>query len=145
MRIGEKIKLVRQMRGLSQIEMADTLGLSQTGYGNIERNVTDPSLSRLAEIAEILSIDIRDLVHPQADAPPAPVREAAEPPAEPEPAVEQSDETPVELGDFSPEKVRLLEVEVAYLKEINALLRVLASSKPTSGNPKRKASRVRKA
>lgn len=37
MRIGHKIKLLREMRGYSQKAVAKKIEMSTTGYGNIER------------------------------------------------------------------------------------------------------------
>ncbi len=53
---AEKIRLQRLQRGLSQENMADLLNLSTTAYGDIERGKTDLTLSRLAQIANVLGI-----------------------------------------------------------------------------------------
>ncbi|GAB3703985.1 hypothetical protein GCM10027592_34750 [Spirosoma flavus] len=54
--IGEKIRLQRLQRGLSQENMADLLNLSTTAYGDIERGKTDLTLSRLTQIAQALDV-----------------------------------------------------------------------------------------
>ncbi len=51
---GERIRLARLQRGLSQENMADLLGLSTTAYGDIERGKTELTISRLTQIAGIL-------------------------------------------------------------------------------------------
>jgi XRE family transcriptional regulator, regulator of sulfur utilization len=61
-RITEKIRLYRLKRGLSQENMADSLGISTTSYGDIERGKTDLSLSRFFRIAEILEVGIAALM-----------------------------------------------------------------------------------
>lgn len=61
-RITEKIRLYRLKRGLSQENMADSLGISTTSYGDIERGKTDLSLSRFYRIAEILEVGIAALM-----------------------------------------------------------------------------------
>ncbi|GAB2581990.1 helix-turn-helix domain-containing protein [Spirosoma areae] len=53
---AEKIRLERLQRGLSQENMADLLNLSTTAYGDIERGKTDLTLSRLTQIAQVLSV-----------------------------------------------------------------------------------------
>ena len=53
---SERIRLQRLQRGLSQENMADLLGLSTTAYGDIERGKTDLTLSRLAQIAQVLDV-----------------------------------------------------------------------------------------
>ncbi len=56
MKISATIRQIRQQRGYSQEAMADSLGLSTTAYGDIERGKTDLTLSRLAQIAEVLAV-----------------------------------------------------------------------------------------
>lgn len=51
---GERIRLARLQRGLSQENMADLLNLSTTAYGDIERGKTELTLSRLGQIAQVL-------------------------------------------------------------------------------------------
>ncbi len=61
MRVFEKIKLMRQLKGWSQEEVAHRLGMSNSGYGSIERGETDVNLSRLEEIAKIFGVDLAEL------------------------------------------------------------------------------------
>lgn len=61
MRVFEKIKLMRQLKGWSQEEVAHRLGMSNSGYGSIERGETDVNLSRLEEIAKIFEVDLAEL------------------------------------------------------------------------------------
>ncbi len=56
--IAEKIRLYRLEHGLSQENMADSLGISTTAYGDIERGKTDLTLSRFYQIAEVLNISV---------------------------------------------------------------------------------------
>ncbi len=64
----ERIRLARLQRGLSQENMADLLGLSTTAYGDIERGKTELTLSRLAQIAEVLQSTVVDLIADSPDA-----------------------------------------------------------------------------
>ncbi|MDD2724894.1 MAG: helix-turn-helix transcriptional regulator [Methylovulum sp.] len=61
MKINEKIRFVRQLRELSQEDMAEKLGLSLNGYANIERGDTDVQMSRLEQIAQIFGMDLLEL------------------------------------------------------------------------------------
>jgi transcriptional regulator with XRE-family HTH domain len=61
-KIGANIKKLRELRNLTQEHMADKLDMSQTGYGNIERDVTDISMSRLQQIAKVLEVTVQDLL-----------------------------------------------------------------------------------
>ena len=45
--IGDKIKFIRELRGYKQDFIATQLGISQNGYGKIERGETDVPYSRL--------------------------------------------------------------------------------------------------
>lgn len=60
--VGNKIKKIRELRNLTQDYMADALQMSQAGYGKIERDETDISLSRLQQIAEVLKVGFNDLI-----------------------------------------------------------------------------------
>ena len=63
---AEKIRLQRLQRGLSQENMADLLNLSTTAYGDIERGKTDLTLSRLAQIAQVLDVSSLTLLTDEA-------------------------------------------------------------------------------
>jgi transcriptional regulator with XRE-family HTH domain len=54
MNTGEKIRILRDMKGYSQDNMADMLGLSRQAYGDYERGNTKISDSRLKQIADAL-------------------------------------------------------------------------------------------
>ena len=62
MSVNEKIRLIRETKGLTQEQVAEKLGVSPTVYGDIERGDTDPKLSKLEKIAEILEIRLSELV-----------------------------------------------------------------------------------
>ncbi len=62
MPIHEKIRLLRQVKGLTQEEVADKLNLSVNGYGKIERGNCDINLHRLEQIAEVFGVEIVDLL-----------------------------------------------------------------------------------
>ncbi len=62
MTIGEKIRHLRVLKGYSQENMAELIGISPTAYGNIERNGTDISLSRLEQIAKTLEVNVLDIL-----------------------------------------------------------------------------------
>lgn len=61
LQLGQKIKKIRELRSYTQEHMAEQLGMSQTGYGNIERDETDISLKRMKQICEILDIKLQEL------------------------------------------------------------------------------------
>ncbi len=63
MQVYEKIGLMRKMKGWSQEDMADRLGMSVNGYAKIERGETDVQISRLQQISELLEASLLDLLN----------------------------------------------------------------------------------
>jgi transcriptional regulator with XRE-family HTH domain len=58
MKVGDNIKAIREAeRNYKQSYMAERLGISTRAYSNIESNVSEITVSRLIEIAEILECD----------------------------------------------------------------------------------------
>lgn len=64
MKIGEKVRKLRELRDFSQEYMAEQLGMSQQNYSLIENDEDeDISLKRLKKIAETLEISLNDLLN----------------------------------------------------------------------------------
>lgn len=61
MTTGDKIKRLREIRNITQAEMAERLSLSLSAYGKIERSETGLSFDKIKEIAHILNISIAAL------------------------------------------------------------------------------------
>lgn len=59
-----KIKEVLEARGISQTELADRLGKSFNMVNLYATNKVQPPVSVLYQIADILNIDVRDLLVP---------------------------------------------------------------------------------
>ncbi len=62
MSINEKIRLVREAKGLTQEQMAEKLEISRNSYGDIERGDNDVKLSTLQKIAESFELQLSELV-----------------------------------------------------------------------------------
>lgn len=62
MKIGEKIKLSREERKITQKELAEKAGISNTYLSDIERMRTNPSIKVLKQIADALDEEIRNLL-----------------------------------------------------------------------------------
>ena len=56
--VGYRIRKIREAKDLNQQNMADKLDITAGAYAKIERGETDPSITRLYEIAGILKVDI---------------------------------------------------------------------------------------
>ena len=53
--VAEKVRLERLKQNLSQQNMADELGITAAAYSNLERGVSDISITRLFDLARILN------------------------------------------------------------------------------------------
>jgi transcriptional regulator with XRE-family HTH domain len=60
--LSEKIRLIRLSKNLSQQNIADELGITVSAYSNMERGVTEITIQRLKKIAQILQVNINDLI-----------------------------------------------------------------------------------
>ncbi|ULJ68889.1 helix-turn-helix domain-containing protein [Wielerella bovis] len=58
----EKIRLARELNQWSQEEMAEKLEMSPSGYARIERGEVRLNIEKLEQIAQVLNIDISDLI-----------------------------------------------------------------------------------
>jgi transcriptional regulator with XRE-family HTH domain len=63
MELGEKVSLMRTLKGLTQEEMATKLNMSVTGYAKIERGESKLQNPRLEKIVEVLGIELTDLLN----------------------------------------------------------------------------------
>jgi transcriptional regulator with XRE-family HTH domain len=61
MKIGEKIRMVRTTKGLSQENLAEMLGISLVAYSKIERNETEVGYNRLEQIAKVFDMKVHEL------------------------------------------------------------------------------------
>jgi transcriptional regulator with XRE-family HTH domain len=62
MNIGKNIRHIRLKMGLSQENVAEMLHISTTAYGDIERNTTEVTVSRLIKIAKILGVNYNEFI-----------------------------------------------------------------------------------
>lgn len=57
-RIGEEVRRLRLERGLSQQELAERIGLSQSVIARLEAGGVEPRLSTLDRVAEALGVEL---------------------------------------------------------------------------------------
>jgi transcriptional regulator with XRE-family HTH domain len=62
MTLQEKLRKIRQDKGLSLQNMGDDLGISYQSYGNIESGKTDVNYSRLLQIAGVFKMSIIEVM-----------------------------------------------------------------------------------
>ncbi len=60
MNIGDKIKKIREAKGLSQKEVAIALSMNPSQYSKIENGKVDPQFSSIERIAKALGMDMAD-------------------------------------------------------------------------------------
>lgn len=65
MTIGEKIKYIRQLHGISQKEMGDICDVSPAAVSSWEQGRNDPRPRMLNKIAQHFNIPLDTLLHPQ--------------------------------------------------------------------------------
>lgn len=58
---GERVRLLRQRRKLSQEELADRAGIDRTYIGGVERGERNIGLLNIKKLADALSINPKDL------------------------------------------------------------------------------------
>lgn len=58
--LGDIIKKMREERGLSQKEVASSVGIDRGQYSRIETNKVEPTLSTLEKIAQAFKIEVED-------------------------------------------------------------------------------------
>jgi transcriptional regulator with XRE-family HTH domain len=59
--LGERIKELRKLRGLSQEALAEKAGISSQYVSNIERGKENPTLDLLFQLADALKVGLADL------------------------------------------------------------------------------------
>ena len=66
-KIGDRIRVCRVEKKLSQENLANEIGISITAYSKIERGLTNVSIGRLDQIAACLGVPLSRLMHPAED------------------------------------------------------------------------------
>ena len=62
MEFSERLKDLRREAGLTQVEVAEKLGISQQAYASWERGVKKPTQENLVKIAHVLNVSVDYLV-----------------------------------------------------------------------------------
>ena len=61
-KVGKNIKAARTEKNMTQLELADILGVSYQAVSNWERGNTMPDITKLPEISKTLEIEISTLL-----------------------------------------------------------------------------------
>ncbi len=60
--IGNRIRVIRESKGLSQDNLAIELGITQPSYARLEKDDNRISITRLNQIAKILKTTVSELI-----------------------------------------------------------------------------------
>lgn len=121
MSLGENIKKLRELKKMTQEEVAAKLNMSHNGYGKIERDEVDVQISRLEQIAQIFGVDVTKIIKGDIEKAMAGVYNQ----------IFLNDMENVNFQQGLPEiekklyetRIETLEKEISYLKEINQMLK----------------------
>lgn len=61
-RIGQKVRKLRELRNFTQNYMADQLGITQSAYSRIEVGESEISYKKLSKISEVLEIPVEEII-----------------------------------------------------------------------------------
>jgi len=62
MEFSERLKTLRKEAGLTQVDVAEKLGISQPAYASWERGIKKPTQQNLVKISQVLNVSIDYLV-----------------------------------------------------------------------------------
>lgn len=58
---GERLRTLRRERGLTQEEVALRADITASYYGQLERNIANPTISMLNKICDVMGVSITDI------------------------------------------------------------------------------------
>ena len=58
---GQRVKELRKLRGMTQEQLSEKLGVFQKQIGNIETGTTFTTMTNLEKLADVLEVEIKDL------------------------------------------------------------------------------------
>ena len=58
--LGKKVQKFRQKKDISQVKMAEMIGVSPTYIGFIEQGVRNPSIATLDKVARVLGVKLSE-------------------------------------------------------------------------------------
>jgi transcriptional regulator with XRE-family HTH domain len=61
-RLGNRIRAFRKLKGYTQQELAQLIGISISIMGAIERGMKEPSEKMIKQIAEVLAVEVAELL-----------------------------------------------------------------------------------
>ncbi|MCO5267412.1 MAG: helix-turn-helix domain-containing protein [Brumimicrobium sp.] len=65
--IGNRIKMFREQKGLSQENLASELGITQPSYARLEKDDSRINVPRLIQIAKLLDVTVAEVLNEKAN------------------------------------------------------------------------------
>jgi transcriptional regulator with XRE-family HTH domain len=60
--VGQRLRVLRQQRGMNQTELGAALGLPQTNISAIERGARGPTIYQVAKFAKVLGVSTDEII-----------------------------------------------------------------------------------
>lgn len=61
-RIGSKLQAARKLKGLTQEQVADKVGITRSYYAQVERGERNPTTTVIMAIIDALGVDVSDVL-----------------------------------------------------------------------------------
>ena len=61
-KLGENIKRIRNKKNITQVEIANKLGVNRSFVSNLENAKTNPTLSTITNVAQALGVSTNELL-----------------------------------------------------------------------------------
>ncbi len=61
-RLGENLKRIREQKGVSQVDISKSLGVSRGFVSNIENGKTNPTLATITKLAKAVGVSAGELL-----------------------------------------------------------------------------------
>lgn len=66
--VYSKIKTIRIAKGLTQIDMAEKMAMTQGNYGRLEKGLIQVTIERLEQFSEVFQMSVTNILNYEADA-----------------------------------------------------------------------------
>ena len=61
-RLGENLKRIREQKGISQVDISKSLGVSRGFVSNVENGKTNPTLATITKLAKAVGVSAGELL-----------------------------------------------------------------------------------
>ena len=61
-KVGDRIRVLRKMKGISQAQLADAMNLKRSAIGNYEQGIREPDLDTIEAFADYFNVSLADIM-----------------------------------------------------------------------------------